>query len=334
MNRITRNIHLRTGLKRRRFFESKEGIHTKGDDNVSYTRTKSFSLGAFAGVLGSLVGMGGGFVIIPALTSQWFRISQHAAHGTSLFAVAGAYNIYIFLVYHRVKLLISFILFLFYYDVIATGIAGAIGYGFQNADPSKNVQMDSAVALAVGGMMTARWGANMATKIPSRLLKRGLGCYMICVSPLVYIKASLNEKNTMVKETLTESLVEDTVDRGARNIVYSGLIGLFSGFLAGLLGVGGGSVVVPALCVTSDMSYHSALGTSLFAMTLPAMVGTYTHYRNGHVVTKIAPALASGSLIGAYLGGKFASSSLPEDQLRLGFSTLTLVLGIRTLIKV
>jgi len=211
-------------------------------------------------------------------------------------------------------------------------MAGAIGYGFQNTDPSKNIQLDSAVALALGGMMTARWGANMATKFPARLLKLGLGCYMICVAPLVYIKASLNQTD-LNKVEITKSIADDTEDGRAQNIASSCCIGLFSGFFAGLLGVGGGSVVVPALCVTSDMSYHSALGTSLFAMTLPAIVGTYTHYCNGHVVTKIAPMLATGSLIGAYLGGKFASSSIPEDQLRLGFTSLTLLLGVRSLIK-
>ncbi len=90
---------------------------------------------------------------------------------------------------------------------------------------------------------------------------------------------------------------------------------------------------MPALCLTSDMSYHSVLGSSLFAMMMPAAIGIYTHHQNFHVMTQVAPALASGSLIGAYLGGMVSSSLLNEDQLRLGFSGLTLFLGLRAFIK-
>lgn len=93
-----RNV-LRVGSKRRWLSESKsksnrsldKDNHNDGDGNlqISQPRFKFSSLGMFAGVLGSLAGMGGGFIIIPILTSKWFRISQHKAHGTSLFAVAG-----------------------------------------------------------------------------------------------------------------------------------------------------------------------------------------------------------------------------------------------------
>jgi uncharacterized membrane protein YfcA len=174
----------------------------------------------------------------------------------------------------------------------------------------------------------------MATHIPAKILQRGLGCYMICVAPLVYAKTSWIQNHTQKKELLDMDTMEGVIKRGDYdNMISSGLIGLVSGFFAGMLGIGGGSIVVPALCVASDMSYHAALGTSLCAMTMPAIVGTYTHFRNGNVVSNIAPALASGSLVGAYLGGKFASTNIPEDKLRLAFSSLMLLLGVRTLRK-
>ena len=51
--------------------------------------SKAFGIGSLAGVLGSLAGMGGGFVMIPLMTSSLLRLPQHSAHGTSLCAVAG-----------------------------------------------------------------------------------------------------------------------------------------------------------------------------------------------------------------------------------------------------
>jgi hypothetical protein len=55
---------------------------------VTYPLPKAFCIGSCAGFLGSLAGMGGGFVMIPLMTSRLLQLSQHQAHGTSLFAVA------------------------------------------------------------------------------------------------------------------------------------------------------------------------------------------------------------------------------------------------------
>jgi uncharacterized membrane protein YfcA len=111
-----------------------------------------------------------------------------------------------------------------------------------------------------------------------------------------------------------------------RRILPPAVIGLASGFLAGLFGVGGGAIVVPALTLCTDMNHYQALGTSLCAMTLPAMVGTTTHFSKGNVAMRIAPALALGSFVGAYTGGKMGLKT-DETTLRWGFSGLMLVLG-------
>ena len=93
-----------------------------------------------------------------------------------------------------------------------------------------------------------------------------------------------------------------------------------------------GAIVVPALSLTTGMNHYEALGTSLCAMVLPAMVGTATHYRRGNVAMIAAPALAAGAFAGAYFGGKLGLA-IPEDNLKYGFSGLMVVLGLRTLLK-
>jgi len=67
-------------------------------------------------------------------------------------------------------------------------------------------------------------------------------------------------------------------------------------------------------------------------MTLPAFVGTVTHYQRGNVAMRVAPALAAGAFAGAYLGGKLGTQ-IEEDKLRWGFSGLMLTLGLRTITK-
>lgn len=67
-------------------------------------------------------------------------------------------------------------------------------------------------------------------------------------------------------------------------------------------------------------------------MVLPALSGTYTHWKLGNLHRRVAPFLAFGSLIGAYGGGQLGLQ-IDEDRLRFGFSGMMLLLGFRTAIK-
>ena len=225
--------------------------------------------------------------MIPLMTSSLLRLTQHQAHGTSLFAVA------------------------------ATGVAGALGYG--------NVHWEAAAAIATCGMVTARLGAATTTRMSEHALKRALGVFMLMVAPIVPAKTYFIQQSEKPKEeTLDTPLIE--------RIIAPAMIGMGSGFLAGLFGVGGGAVVVPALSVFTDMTHYQALATSLSAMCLPAIVGTATHFAKGNVAMHVAPTLALGSFVGAYLGGKLGLY-INEDALRWGFSGVMVVLGTKALIR-
>lgn len=220
------------------------------------------------------------------MTSKLLRLSQHQAHGTSLFAVT------------------------------TTGIAGALGYSGQ-------VDYEAAAAISTCGVVTASYGARMTGRISGPVLKKALGVFMICVAPLIPMKTYLvSDKGTGKDETGGELST-------FRRILVPATIGCCSGFLAGLFGVGGGSIVVPALTLATDMNHYQALGTSLCAMVLPAMVGTATHYSKGNVAMRVAPALAMGAFVGGYFGGKLGLT-VEESHLRWCFSGLMLALGTRT----
>jgi hypothetical protein len=109
------------------------------------------------------------------------------------------------------------------------------------------------------------------------------------------------------------------------------VIGLAAGFLAGLLGVGGGVLMVPAMVLLLGFDQHVAQGTSLLVIIPAALTGSYTHYRNGRLVLRDAAFLAAGGVIGAAVGSIFALSI--EDQLlqRL-FAGFLLVSGVRILL--
>lgn len=109
------------------------------------------------------------------------------------------------------------------------------------------------------------------------------------------------------------------------------VIGLAAGFLAGLLGVGGGVLMVPAMVLLLGFDQHVAQGTSLLVIIPAALTGSYTHYRNGRLVLRDAAFLAAGGVIGAVVGSVFALSM--EDQLlRRLFAGFLLISGVRILL--
>jgi len=147
---------------------------------------------------------------------------------------------------------------------------------------------------------------------------------MLLVAPTIPAKEYLISTKEEPQKAVETSFVR-------RYIVPAG-IGCCSGFLAGVFGVGGGAIVVPALSLFTDMNHYQALGTSLCAMVPTAIVGTATHMSKGTVAMRVAPALAVGAFAGAYCGGKLGLT-IPEQQLKYGFSGTMVVLGLRTLLK-
>lgn len=107
-------------------------------------------------------------------------------------------------------------------------------------------------------------------------------------------------------------------------------IGLTAGFLAGLLGIGGGVVLVPAMVLILAFDQHVAQGTSLVVMIPAALTGSYTHHRNGRLVLRDAAWLGAGGILGAILGSFFALS-MEDTLLQRLFAAFLVVSALRIL---
>ncbi len=84
-------------------------------------------------------------------------------------------------------------------------------------------------------------------------------------------------------------------------------IGLFAGILSGLVGVGGGIIIVPALVYFLAMSQHQAQGTSLAVLLLPVGIfAVYNYYKAGYVDIKYTLIIAITFVVGGYIGSKIA----------------------------
>jgi hypothetical protein len=108
-------------------------------------------------------------------------------------------------------------------------------------------------------------------------------------------------------------------------------IGLSAGILAGLLGIGGGVLIVPAMVLLAGFDQHVAQGTSLLVIIPAAVAGSWTHHRHGRLVLRDATALAAGGVVGALLGS-LTALSLDEGILRRLFAVLLVLVAIRMLV--
>lgn len=106
-------------------------------------------------------------------------------------------------------------------------------------------------------------------------------------------------------------------------------IGLCAGILSGIIGIGGGVVIVPALTLLAGFPMKSATGTSLGALMLPVgVLGVITYYRAGNVVPKASLLIALGLFIGVFAGSQFAQQ-LTDSQIRKVFAVFLAATSVK-----
>lgn len=118
-----------------------------------------------------------------------------------------------------------------------------------------------------------------------------------------------------------------------RNIFLSILIGVAAGILAGLFGLGGGIIVIPALIWFFSVDQHTAQGTSLVTFLGPvSFFSAFYYYKAGYANLSIGIVIALGMLIGALLGAQIALN-LNKELMRKVFAVFLLVIAIFTYFK-
>lgn len=102
------------------------------------------------------------------------------------------------------------------------------------------------------------------------------------------------------------------------------VLGLVAGFFAGLFGIGGGLILVPAMTFFFGMTQHQAQGTTLAVLIPPTgVLAAWSYYQSGHVNLPMAGFICLGFLFGGLLGANFAQNfSDPALKKMFGFFLL------------
>lgn len=234
--------------------------------------------------MSGMLGIGGGIIIVPALTILvGFELQK--ATGTSLAALLLPVGLPAVIAYHR---------------------AGKL-------------HLQPALWVAFGLLVGAFFGANIALGLDVKTLQKLYGVFVLVMSwRFVEPRKWLAERRAAATGAAQSALNEPS--SAVTNIEWYWLlgVGLSAGILSGMFGIGGGIVIVPALAGLMHMDQKLAVGTSLGALLLPVGLGAVIQYYNaGKLDIVVAIPVAVGLVTGALFGARIALGMSAKTVKRL-----------------
>jgi len=252
------------------------------------------ALGLAIGSFGTLIGAGGGFLLVPLLVLG-YHFSPATAVGTSLSLVFlnAASGSAAYLRQRRVDLALA-------WKLAAATVPGAIGGAYLN---------------------------RLLSSVTFHLL---FGVVLVALAAFLLSGISVAPSQRANRRRLLDAGGEAHayhVDEW-KGVVVSFVVG----FLSSVLGIGGGIIHVPFLIVALSLPVHVATATSHFILAMTALAGVIAHFYLGHVLTYHAIALGIGAALGAQIGAKIAHRTKSKMLLR-ALSIALAVVGARLLFR-
>src|SRR5688572_13866710 len=262
-------------------------------------------LGLVAGTVATLVGTGGGYIYVPLLLLLYPEKRADTITAMSLFVV------------------------------LASGSSGSLAYAWQ-----RRIDFVTAGWFAVATLPGSILGALLVTQVPRTLFNvvfasalAGVAVWMLLPRPVALLRAPLTGRGVVRR------LVRD---RSGQTFAYSyrlvdGMgLGAGIGFLASLLGIGGGIMYVPAMAVLLHFPVHIATATSQFVAAVMASEASLVHLTTGTLTwdrsLAQAAALATGTIGGAQIGARLAPHVRGEILIRV-LAVALLVVSVRLLVS-
>ncbi len=231
-------------------------------------------LGALIGIFGTMIGAGGGFVLMPVLILLYPNEETQIITSISLAVV------------------------------FFNALSGSVAYA-----RLKRIDYRSGILFMIATVPGAILGAVTTNYIPRRAFDGVFGVLMIIMSAYLIITAGKKKSTATPGPTIRLTTISFSDTFGKRyeysyNPVTGIIISIFVGYISSLLGIGGGIVHVPALTNILGFPVHIATATSHFTLAGMALSGTVVHIATGafHHGIRRTICLAIGVIVGAQIG--------------------------------
>ncbi len=232
-----------------------------------------FLIGGFIGTIGTLIGAGGGFIVVPILLIFYDFSPQHAI-GTSMAVV------------------------------YLNSLSGTFSYMLQ-----KRIDYEIGIKFSVAAVPGVFFGAMLSRSFDMNSFSLIFGLLLCFMSYSIFSGKRLS---VIRVNALDEPLSRSLRDASGRVYTYSpdmpvGLsVSVFVGVISGLFGIGGGIIHVPLMCSVLGVPVHIATATSHFILAITGLLGVITFMGLKYIDLDYAVFLGVGSIIGAYLGAKIS----------------------------
>ncbi|ABZ82695.1 unknown yune-like protein, putative permease [Heliomicrobium modesticaldum Ice1] len=257
--------------------------------------------GLVVGTLGSLVGVGGGFIVVPVLLLV-FAYPHLWTVSTSLF-------------------------FIFINSLVSS----------YNYSRQKRVDFATGIPFALSTIPGALVGAHLVPHLSGKAFDSAFAMLLLLVSLFMLFKPQGPPKdrtpNWMGKKTTRQFTdAHGIAHEYSFSLPFGVLISFFVGFLSSIFGIGGGIIHVPVMTLIMGIPPHIATATSMFILTISSFAGTVPHLVAGDVQLVASVALSIGAIVGAHIGTRLAPQVNSRRLMQL-FSIIMLVLALRLLLR-
>jgi uncharacterized membrane protein YfcA len=213
-------------------------------------------------------------------------------------------------------------------------VAGTAFVGFVLRTRTGAVEFATGLLFAVAGMLTAPLGAWLSAQLPEPMLLILFGLLMLAIAARMWLKAVRQQPATVCASTADHAGPtcrrdpQGELRMTSRCALLLAGVGLATGVLTGLFGVGGGFLIVPALVTFSGMEMRRAIGTSLLVITLVSLSGIASHFITGNSIPwQITMLFVTGGLAGMWAGTALANV-LAARRLQQVFAAAIVAVGI------
>ncbi len=219
-----------------------------------------------AGILGSMLGLGGGFIIAPTLIM--INIEPYKVSGTSLFTV------------------------------FSTALSSTISYSKQG-----KIDYRLAYRLALFALPGSVIGAYISSIINIQEFKLYFAIILAGVS-IHMLTRPYYRKDIRTVEAVDDKVIKHIDYHSRYHNYYYFIIVFFSGLIASLFGIGGGVLLIPMMLLLMHVDMHKAVPNVQFVILTSSIIGLITHAILGHPDYLIASILVIGTFVGAQIGSR------------------------------
>lgn len=250
-------------------------------------------LGLIVGLIGTLIGVGGGFIMVPVLVAVYPNATPDQVTAISLFAIC------------------------------ANSLSGTVSYARM-----KRIDYRSGTVFALATLPGAGIGAWLVQKVARGTFEGMLGIVLVIGAAVLIVLGGKEGLKKREAKLAAEGHIATKVS--TNGLILGAAISVVVGLISTMVGIGGGIIHVPALVFILAFAVHRATATSHFVLAISSLVATIVHIQQGSLdgYWAVALPLAFGAIIGAQFGAHLSTKTPPVAIIR-GLAIVLALVGIR-----